>query len=131
MLSQIAYPEPIEGAIAKLELLLSRLSLSQDYPLSRRSIALLLLQKDPALWQQLQIQETEAEIKAAIADAESQLDEPLISAIAKARQQRAWAIEQMVLSESSQGKTPLTERLHQLTVNPWTGFPRRDNGGYH
>ncbi|MFP4124732.1 MAG: nucleoside recognition domain-containing protein [Coleofasciculus sp.] len=123
MLSQLAYPEPIEVAIAKLESLLSRLSLSQDYPLSRRSIALLLLQKDPALWQQLQIQETEAEIKAAIADAESQLDEPLISAIAKARQQRAWAIEQTVLSESNQGKTPLAERLHQLTVNPWTGFP--------
>lgn len=123
MLSQVAYPEPIEVAIAKLESLLSRLPISQDYPLSRRSIALLLLQKDPALWQQLQIQETEAEIQAAIADAESQLDEPLISAIAKARQQRAWAIEQTVLSESSQGKTPLTERLHQLTVNPWTGFP--------
>ncbi|MFP4414564.1 hypothetical protein [Coleofasciculus sp.] len=67
MLSQLAYPEPIEVAIAKLESLLSRLSLSQDYPLSRRSIALLLLPKDPALWQQLQIQETEAEIKAAIA----------------------------------------------------------------
>lgn len=127
MSSQVAYPEPIEAAIAKIESLLSQeyqLSLSQDYAISKRSIALLLLQKDPAFWEQVQQSEPQArEIETAIAKAQNQLNEPLTAAIANARQQRAWNIERNVLSEPTQEKKPLTERLHKLTVNPVTGFP--------
>ncbi len=127
MSSQVAYPEPIERAIAKIEALLSceyELSLSKNYPLSKRSVALLLLQKDPAFWEEIRQHERQVrEIEAAIATAQSQLNEPLSTAIATARQQLAWAIEKNVLSEPANERKPLTERLHQLTVNPVTGFP--------
>lgn len=119
MSSRIAYPESIEVSITKIATLLS-----QDYPISKRSIALLLLQKDPAFWEQVSQNEPHApEIAATIADIQNQLQEPLTSAIASARQQQAWKIEKKVLKEPNQERQPLTEKLHQLTVNPITGFP--------
>lgn len=124
MLSQLAYPEPIERAIAKIESLLSQEYAFKNYPISKRSIALLLLQKDSAFWEQVQRSELQTrEIEAAIADAQTQLNEPLSCAIAYARQQQAWNIEKNVLSEPTQEKTTITEWLHKLTVNPITGFP--------
>jgi ferrous iron transport protein B len=127
MLNQVAYPEPIEAAIASIESLLSQeseLSRWRDTPISKRSIALLLLQKDPAFWEQVQHSEQQLrEIEAAIATAQKQLEEPITYAIANARQQQAWSIEKHVLSEPNQEKKTLTERWHQLSVNPLTGFP--------
>lgn len=127
MLSQVAYPEPIEAAIAKIEALLSsdyELALSKIYPISRRSIALLLLQKDPAFWDTVQQNEPQVkEIEATITEVQNQLNESLTAAIAYARQQRARTIEKNVLTEPTQEKKPLTEWLHKLTVNPITGFP--------
>jgi ferrous iron transport protein B len=127
MSSQIIYPDAIESAINKIESLLSgdyKLSLSPKASLSKRSIALLLLQKDRAFWEKAQQYEPQfKEIEAAIAAAENQLAEPVSFAIASARQQLAWQIEQNVLSEPAQEKKLFTEKLHQLTVNPVTGFP--------
>ncbi|HIK27270.1 MAG: ferrous iron transporter B [Oscillatoriaceae bacterium SKW80] len=127
MLSEIVYPEHIEIALAKIEALLAdekENSLSKNYPISKRSIALLLLQKDSEFWQKIKQDERLArEIEEVIATAESQVNEPLSTAIATARQQLAWAIEKKVLSEPTNQKNLLTERLHQLTVNPITGFP--------
>ncbi|MBW4496156.1 MAG: ferrous iron transporter B [Oscillatoria princeps RMCB-10] len=127
MSSQIAYPAPIEEALAKIEAVLSgdyELSLSKNYTLSKRSVALLLLQKDQAFWEEAQQHEPQfKEIEAAIAGAQNQLAEPLSAAIASARQQLAWKLEQNALSEPAEEKKPFTEKLHQLTVNPVTGFP--------
>lgn len=125
MLSQVAYPEPIEEAIAKIESLISEeIFLSNRPTISKRSIALLLLQKDPDLWEKLQQSDPKSEeIETAIALAEEQLTEPLSLAIAHARQHQAWKIEKEVISEPKQEQKILNDRLHQLTVNPITGFP--------
>ncbi|MFB2972637.1 nucleoside recognition domain-containing protein [Aerosakkonema sp. BLCC-F183] len=125
MLSQIAYPQPIEEAIAKIESLLSpELFISTRHPISQRSIALLLLQKDPDFWEKVQQKEQQYQaIEAAINLAQQQLNQPLSLAIAHARQHQAWKIEKEVLSEPNQQEKILNDRLHQLTVNPITGFP--------
>ncbi len=60
----------------------------QNAPISQRSMALLLLQKDLACWEKVQLTEAQSrEIEAAIAEAQNQLDESLAFAIAKARQE--------------------------------------------
>ncbi len=125
MVSQVAYPEPIEAALSKIESLLSNENeLSLPRAISKRSIALLLLQKDPAFWEKIKPSQGQArEIESAIADAETELQEPLSFAIANARQQRAWKLEKKVLTEPSQETKLVTEWLHKLTVNPITGFP--------
>ncbi len=127
MLNQLVYPQPIEIAIAKIESLLSldyERYLSKNYHLSKRSLALLLLQKDPDFWVQVQRNEQQyKEIEAAIQTAQTELGEPIGFAIAHARQQQAWQIEKKVLKESDRNQQILTERLHKLTVNPITGFP--------
>lgn len=125
MLSQIAYPQPIEEAIAKIESLLSQeLFLSNDRPISKRSLALLLLQKDPDFWEKVQQKEQQYQaIEAAINLAQQQLNEPLSLAIAHARQHQAWHLEKKVLQEPTQEQRMFSERLHSLTVNPITGFP--------
>jgi ferrous iron transport protein B len=126
MSSPVLYPQPIEDAIARIEAVLSRddLGLAQNAQMSQRSLALLLLQRDPTLWQQLQAHEPQAAvITTAIEQAQMELTEPLTTAIARARQSIAWNLEEMVLSQSYRPKLPLAERIHQLTVNPLTGFP--------
>ena len=127
MLAQIAYPEAIEKAISEIESLLSRenqLSLDNIYPISRRSLALLILQKDSSLWERLESNDKlSGEIQDAISRASEQLGEPVTAAIASSRQQLAWQMEQQVLREPSEAKTPLSETIHKLTVNPITGFP--------
>ncbi|MDJ0735619.1 MAG: ferrous iron transporter B [Nostocaceae cyanobacterium] len=128
LVNQLVYPQPIEEAIAKIVSLLSddyQASLILNYPISQRTVALLLLQKDEGLWATLRQQEPQIlwEIEQAIAQAQQQLDEPLTSGIANARQQLAWSYEREVLSQPTQDKYLLSEWLHQITINPVTGFP--------
>lgn len=127
MLNQIIYPEPVERAIAKIEVLLAednQFILSKNYSISQRSLALLLLQKDPDFWLNNSSDNQKfQEIEQIINDTQKQLDESLTSVIAKTRQQLAWHIEANVLSEPSQENQPITEKLHKFTVNPITGFP--------
>lgn len=123
MSSQVIYPEPIEGAIAKIEALLSSHGDGgKNYHLSRRSIALLLLQKDPDFWQEIPPTQ-QPEIELAIAAVQAELGEPITTAIARTRQQVAWNLEKQVLSEPSSQQKLLTDWLHQVVVNPITGFP--------
>jgi ferrous iron transport protein B len=129
MLSQIAYPEPVERAIAQIEARLfgdggSGVILQQHYPLSSRSLALLILQRDPSVWEELQKNAASGqEIEAIVEQLQQQLAEPISAAIAKSRQQLAWQIERHVLREPPHSQRSLAETLHQLTVNPITGFP--------
>ncbi len=57
MFSQLCYPTSIEEAITLIEYLLTRdYGLSRtgrDYQIAKRSVALLLLQKDPVLWKEV------------------------------------------------------------------------------
>lgn len=121
------YPQPIESAITQIESLFSEDSLPNwvdNYAISRRSLALLLLQKDPNLWQLLQQdQQRYQEVEIILTTTQNQLKEPVSTAIAHTRQEQAWNLEKDVVSEPSQEKTLFTEKLHQITVNPITGFP--------
>ncbi|AUT01076.1 ferrous iron transporter B [Nostoc sp. CENA543] len=127
MTSQVIYPEPIEAAIAQLESWWQTLGeryLFANYSLSPRSLALLLLQKDPGLWQTLQRdQEQCRHLEVLITVTQNQLKQPIGLAIANTRQHQAHAIERAALQETRQARSSLTETLHQLTVNPITGFP--------
>ncbi|MHC0067834.1 nucleoside recognition domain-containing protein [Nostoc sp. UIC 10890] len=127
MISQVTYPEPIETAIAQLESWGQTLGdhyLFKNYSLSPRSLALLLLQKDPTLWQTLeQDREQCSYLEILITVTQNQLKQPIGLAIANTRQSWANAIERAVLHETKQTQSSLAETLHRLTVNPITGFP--------
>ena len=127
MSCQIAYPEPIEKAIAQIESLLSTetgVSLEQNYPIANRSLALLLLQGDAEVRQIFQPSSQQyRELETAIAEAKEELGESVTVAIASSRQQLAWQLEQKAVSQTTQEKISFRETLHQLTVNPLTGFP--------
>ncbi|MBD2199064.1 MULTISPECIES: ferrous iron transporter B [Calothrix] len=127
MINQIIYPEPIEAAIAQLESWWQTLGdryLFYNYSLSPRSLALLLLQKDPGLWETMQRdQEQCRHLEVLITVTQNQLKQPIGLAIANTRQSQARTIERVVLQETRKRRSPLGETLHQLTVNPITGFP--------
>ncbi|WP_242038141.1 nucleoside recognition domain-containing protein [Tolypothrix sp. FACHB-123] len=127
MINQVIYPEPIEAAIAQLESWWQTLGnryLFGNYSLSPRSLALLLLQKDPGLWETMQRdQEQCRHLEVLITVTQNQLKQPIGLAIANTRQSQARTIERVVLQETRKRRSPLAETLHQLTVNPITGFP--------
>lgn len=127
MSTLLSYPQPIEQAIAQIEAILlqeaTRL-LPQPTPISHRSLALLLLQDDHGLWQQLTVSDRAyQQIHDIMHDTQQQLGESLMATIARTRQQTAQQLEQSVLSEPETTQITFAERLHQLTVNPLTGFP--------
>lgn len=124
MSTLITYPPPVEGAIARVERLLADQHVPLPTALSHRTLALLLLQRDPTVWAQVSSQaHVQATLESVIETAQAQLGQPLTLAIAQARQQQARRLEQAVLSEPEHTWRPLAERLHWLTVNPLTGFP--------
>lgn len=127
MLSPVIYPEPIEVAIARLELWLRELGDRHpfgDYSLSPRSLALLLLQKDPVFWQRLQ-QDNDGfrEVEMVLTVAQNQLKQPLGLEIARVRHQHARSLERAILHHPESSQKPWAETLHQIAVNPITGFP--------
>ncbi|MGK7953163.1 MAG: nucleoside recognition domain-containing protein [Xenococcaceae cyanobacterium] len=127
MTSQVVYQKPIEEAIASLEKWLDnwgKSNLFRDYALSSRSLAILLLQKDPVLWDSLQ-QDSEhcREVEIIYTIAQNKLEYPVNLAIAQTRQKQARKLENLGLQKTKTTQTSLTETLHRLTVNPLTGFP--------
>ena len=120
MSSQLLYPSPIETAISRIESLLDDRLENQ---ISRRSIALLLLQKDPTLRSQLRQEPYFPEIERIVTETQAGISESLTFAIAESRHQLAMAIEQNVTIQSQQQRTFKHEWLHQLTVHPVTGIP--------
>ncbi|GAV25814.1 ferrous iron transporter B [Carboxydothermus islandicus] len=117
--NRIKYPEPIEKAIAEIEKLLT-----VEYKLSKRSVALLLLQKDEALLSEIAKKEPHyQEILKVIDETQKQFKEPLSFVIASARQEFALKVEKEALKEKGTEKASITEFLHRLTVNPITGIP--------
>ena len=127
MTSQVLYQEPIEEAIASLETWLNnwgKSNLFTDYALSSRSLALLLLQKDPVLWSALKQDDEQCrEVEIILTVAQNKLEYPVNLAIAQTRQEQARRLESIVLQETKRTQTSLTETLHRFTVNPLTGFP--------
>lgn len=127
MVSRVIYPESIERAIASIEAWLQNLDDRhpfREYHLAPRSLALLLLQKDPVLWQILEEDKEQCrKIEILHTVAQNQLKYPLDLAIAETRQKQARTIERAVLEETKPTHSTLVDTLHRLTVNPITGFP--------
>ena len=94
-----------------------------SYTLSHRSLALLILQRDPQVWETIKTSPYREEYDLAIRSAQVSLDVPISRAIAITRQEKAGNIEKEVLTESASETSDLAEKLHQITVNPITGFP--------
>lgn len=133
---QPLYPEPIETAIARLEARLTGLDPDLGAALlSGRGAAILLLQGDRDLQARLrerwigvagraEAEALQAEVTATVAELRDRLggQSPAV-AMAEARQQLAWSLEQEALAGTPRDRLLWSERLHRLAVNPWTGFP--------
>lgn len=123
-LRKLIYPQPIEEAIATLSELLMPLETAESPRFTKRSIALLLLQNDQEILQQLPLKPIDKQaISQAIEVAQAQFQEPLAEAIATARQQHAWQLQNQITTSPQRSKRSLAHTLHQLTVYPLTGIP--------
>ena len=119
LINRVRYPEQIEKAVKEIEKLLT-----VDYKLSKRSVALLLLQNDEALLEEIRKKEPNSQkIFEVIEETQKHFSEPLSFVIATARQEAAFKVEQETLKEKGSEKLTITEFLHKLTVNPLTGIP--------
>ncbi|MEA5533401.1 nucleoside recognition domain-containing protein [Crocosphaera sp. XPORK-15E] len=128
MTTNLRYPTAIEEGITKIECLLTSdknvIKAAIQPLISRRCLALLLLQKDPLLWRKVREQETSFEaIETAVNSVQSQFSDPLILVIAKTRHQAARKLEESAIVKIKKKSTESEEFFHQLTVNPITGFP--------
>lgn len=128
MFSQLCYPTSIEEAITLIEYLLTRdYGLSRtdrDYQISKRSVALLLLQKDPVLWKEVKQNEPRfQEIEQIVNATQLKFEDSLTFIIAQVRHQLATDIEKNTIAHLPDERKSGNEWLHKLTVNPITGFP--------
>lgn len=128
MYSKLCYPTAIEDAITLIEYLLTqdyrRSRMGRDYQISKRSVALLLLQKDPVLWKEVKQQEPHSqEIEQVVQATQLKFEDSLTFIIAQVRHQLAIEIEKNVITQLPDERKSGNEWLHQLTVNPLTGFP--------
>jgi ferrous iron transport protein B len=120
MSSQLLYPSPVETAIQRIESLLCH---DAETPISKRSIAVLLLQNDPILRLRLQHEPYFPEIERIVTETQAQFSESLSLAIAQSRHQLAATIAQEVTTQPQQPRSFNHEWLHKLTVHPLTGVP--------
>ncbi len=109
----------LEIALEKIEGLIRR-----DYRLSKRAIALLLLQGDGEIRGLLREREPASlhRIEEVINEARSHYANPIVYEIALERQEEVGRIVKKVVRESKE-KVGWGEKLSRLTMNPLTGFP--------
>lgn len=115
------YPPWLEKAVFYLAA-----SLSGDYPLNRRAVALLLLQGDGDL--DRLVQSREGKNYRRVADLlktvwQKTSPESVYYALAIYRQKKAQKIASCTLHYSPSSARSLTENLGELMLNPWFGFP--------
>ncbi|MGK7882460.1 MAG: ferrous iron transporter B, partial [Crocosphaera sp.] len=128
MFTFLRYPTAIEEGITKIECLLTSdrnvVKAAIEPLVSRRSLALLLLQKDPLLWEKIRQNEPKFEaIEMVVQSVQSQFSDPLVLVIAKTRHQAAKKFEELAIVKIKKKSTESEEFFHRLTVNPITGFP--------
>lgn len=119
----LRYAPAIEEAIAEVASLLRG-----SYALSERTVALLLLQNDAEIWDEVRLQETPAtveRIRTLFEQLQASSETPLAWQIEQQRQQMSQQIAERVLSQAATPPRPhtLAERIGWLCMNPWTGFP--------
>ncbi|MCS7066626.1 MAG: hypothetical protein NZL85_10210, partial [Fimbriimonadales bacterium] len=119
----LRYTPAIEQAIAEIASLLRG-----SYALRERTLALLLLQNDPEIWEEVRLQETPAtfeRIRALCERLQQESELPIAWQIEQQRQQWSQQIAARVLSQAAALPQPrtLADRIGRLCMNPWTGFP--------
>lgn len=119
-IAQLVYDEPLESALLQIENHLTR-----DYPVSRRLIALLLLQGDPEIEQQVQAQEGEnyASVEKIIAQTRASYSQPLSLVVALQRQQEVKRLLSVAVTFPEKTRAGFAQRLSQAMMSPLTGFP--------
>lgn len=115
----VEYDAAIEEAVEKISCLLAG-----DYQLSRRAVAVLLLQGDEELYQQVSMLEGErgGSISAVIREAETKFRQPLNYVITMYRQQTANQISVRCVRDQAKGYG-WNEIISYFTMWPVTGIP--------
>ncbi|WP_427340345.1 nucleoside recognition domain-containing protein [Caloranaerobacter sp. DY30410] len=122
MLKQLnfKYDETIENSISNIID-----NLKGEYVLSKRSIALLLLQEDEDIIEK--VKETEGsnyiKISEIINKTKEKYDKPLSYVIALSRQKVVEDITSEVVTENEKNRSSISNFLSKLTMNPVTGIP--------
>jgi len=119
-LLEFKYNDKLEQAIHKIEGLLK-----SAYNISKREIALLLLQEDEEILNRVGSQEGERlqKINEVIEEAKQSFDQPLSYVIALERQEWANKLTEKVVVQSKSASGRLGEILNKLTIQPLTGIP--------
>lgn len=117
---KLLYDEPLESALTKIES-----HLAGDYQVSKRLIALLLLQGDPEIERQVQGQEGEnyALVGDVVAGTRGSYSQPLSLVIALRRQQEVKRLLAAAVTSKGKPRTGFAEKLSRAMMNPATGFP--------
>ncbi|MFA6568606.1 MAG: ferrous iron transport protein B [Victivallales bacterium] len=115
----LAYGSSMEEKIAAVEGLLEN-----NYPVSKRSVAILLLQNEMEILKTDENSETEITgIKKLIAEAGESYKHSVNYILNLKRYRTATMISEKVLKHGGNSKTGFAERLSLITMNPWTGLP--------
>ncbi|NPV28436.1 MAG: ferrous iron transporter B [Firmicutes bacterium] len=113
------YDEAVEGALQRIIPLLKG-----RYHLSKRSVALLLLQGDPEIAWLVEKQEEAAEkIKGIVAETQAQYTCPLSYHLALALQNRAEELARRSFHVAAGKQQDRQEWLNKFLINAWTGVP--------
>ncbi len=117
---RIGYDDPLEIYLSKLESLILG-----DYTISKRAIALLLLQEDKDILALIKDKEKERmdEILEIVREAGAHYSHPLSYIISQRRQEEANRICGMVMSFKQSHRVTFRERLSKIMMNPFTGAP--------
>ncbi|MHB1318625.1 MAG: ferrous iron transport protein B [Anaerolineae bacterium] len=118
--SVAAYPAAIEDALARIERLLPG-----AYRLSRRSVALLLLQNDVGVAELVVAQEGARfeGIRDIIQETQERFSQPLSYLVARHQRETARRIVERVLTAPDKRASSVAERLSQASMNPVLGIP--------
>jgi ferrous iron transport protein B len=116
----IRYPDAVENTLAGIENLLKH-----AYPLSKRAMAVLALQEDGEVLQNVQRFDGEnlASIRELIRLAQAQYSQPLSFQIARAQRQAAQRLLQTVFHEDQAPAGSFASRLSDAMIHPLTGIP--------
>ncbi|MFZ2654557.1 MAG: ferrous iron transport protein B [Victivallales bacterium] len=115
----LQYEKGIEEKILSMEHLIK-----SEYHISKRAVAMLLLQKDTEICVLAGEKEADFEKMGKLADETAEAGLHSVNYMLNMRRyQTAADIEEKVLSHAAAGKTGFSETLSRLTMNPLTGIP--------
>ncbi len=117
---KIDYGSAINDAVYKIKHMFN-----EDYRISKRAAALLMLQNDPDTLERVKKIEPALidQIKPIADDLKAQYRHPLAYEINIKRQNFTEKIVQQAVDYPGKGKKTFRDRLSDITMNPWTGFP--------